>query len=266
MFSNHKLREFLDSQYTLFNTQDALNPDKPDPLLIVHRFKNHECLAEIALFCALLSYGNAKQIVKFLSKFDFKSLQRNQPISLDTRLFYRFQSAQDIAYLLEILRICAHKGGVKKVFVHGYSNINFTPFRILNGIYHSMYYLWQIAHKIGVHKSTGLKFALGEIPSRFKPKGQSALKRWNLFARWLVRKDNIDLGLWSEIDSSDLLIPLDTHSFQISKALGLLERNIADLQSVLELSENLKVFDSQDPIKYDFALYRIGQLGLLEGR
>ena len=129
-----------------------------------------------------------------------------------------------------------------------------------------MYYLWQIAHKIGVHKSTGLKFALGEIPSRFKPKGQSALKRWNLFARWLVRKDNIDLGLWSEIDSSDLLIPLDTHSFQISKALGLLERNTADLQAVLELSESLKVFDSQDPIKYDFALYRIGQLGLLEGR
>jgi uncharacterized protein (TIGR02757 family) len=78
----------------------------------------------------------------------------------------------------------------------------------------------------------------------------------------MVRSDEIDLGLWSGVDRSNLLIPLDTHTFNVSKKLGLLKRKSYDLKAVLELTDTLKSFDKSDPIKYDFALYRIGQEGI----
>jgi len=83
-----------------------------------------------------------------------------------------------------------------------------------------------------------------------------------MYLRWMVRSDSIDLGLWSGVDKGDLLMPLDTHTFKVSLKLGLLKRKTYDLKAVIELTESLKRFDSTDPIKYDFALYRIGQEGL----
>jgi uncharacterized protein (TIGR02757 family) len=75
----------------------------------------------------------------------------------------------------------------------------------------------------------------------------------------MVREDSIDLGLWKGVKKSDLLMPLDTHTFAVSRNLGLLNRKTYDLKAVLELTEKLKTFDKDDPIKYDFALYRLGQ-------
>ena len=83
-----------------------------------------------------------------------------------------------------------------------------------------------------------------------------------MFLRWVVRKDCLDLGLWESVKTQDLLLPLDTHTFRISKNLGLLKRKTYDFKAVLEVSAMLRKFDRNDPIKYDFALYRIGQLGL----
>ena len=82
--------------------------------------------------------------------------------------------------------------------------------------------------------------------------------------RWVVRKDCLDLGLWESVKCKDLLLPLDTHTFRITRKLGLLKRKTYDFKAVLEITEKLKEFDAKDPIKYDFALYRIGQLGLIE--
>ncbi len=80
-----------------------------------------------------------------------------------------------------------------------------------------------------------------------------------MYLRWMVRKDELDLGLFTKIHTKDLLIPLDTHTHKISLTLGLLKRKIYDYKSVLELTQNLKKLDANDPIKYDFALYRLGQ-------
>ena len=96
-----------------------------------------------------------------------------------------------------------------------------------------------------------------------KTKGVGALKRWMMFLRWMVRKDNIDMGLWSSKYKKDLILPLDTHTFKVSKKLGLLQRKTYDLQAAIEITEVLKGFDTKDPMKYDFALYRIGQEKLL---
>ena len=80
-----------------------------------------------------------------------------------------------------------------------------------------------------------------------------------MYLRWMVRHDELDMGLWSKIDKKDLLMPLDTHTFKVSQKLGLLSRKTYDMKATLELTERLKGFDLTDPIKYDFALYRLGQ-------
>ena len=108
--------------------------------------------------------------------------------------------------------------------------------------------------------SKGLQFLVGAPIDIANP--TSPPKRYNLFLRWVVRKDCLDLGLWESVKAKDLLLPLDTHTFRISKQLGLLKRKTYDFKAVLEVSNRLRKLDSNDPIKYDFALYRIGQLGL----
>jgi len=80
-----------------------------------------------------------------------------------------------------------------------------------------------------------------------------------MYLRWMVRKDNLDLGLWSKIDKKDLLLPLDTHTFKVSERLGLLKRKTYDMKAAIEITNRLRQFDKEDPIKYDFALYRLGQ-------
>ena len=105
--------------------------------------------------------------------------------------------------------------------------------------------------------TSGLEFLIG------KPQSNSPLKRWNMFLRWMVRKDSVDLGMWEGIRTSDLILPLDTHTFRVCQRLGILKRKSYDLKAALEASEFLRGLNPKDPIKYDFALYRIGQLGLI---
>jgi len=115
--------------------------------------------------------------------------------------------------------------------------------------------------KVYPYQSRGYQFLISK-PFLGK-KEKSPYKRWLMYLRWMVRKDEIDLGLWQNISKADLLMPLDTHTFNVSLKLGLLKRKTYDFKAVLELTEQLKQFDPLDPIKYDFALYRIGQEKLL---
>ena len=84
----------------------------------------------------------------------------------------------------------------------------------------------------------------------------------NMFLRWMVRKDNkgVDFGLWEAIRPSQLLIPLDIHVERVARQLGLLKRPQVDWTAVLELSDQLRGFDPEDPVKYDFALFGMGVL------
>jgi len=112
-------------------------------------------------------------------------------------------------------------------------------------------------YKYSDFQSRGFNFLIGKQTQ--KSKGSGTLKRWMLFIRWMVRKDSIDMGLWGKVRKSDLIIPLDTHTFHVSRKLGLLKRKSYDLHAAIELTQQLKSFDPDDPLKYDFALYRIGQ-------
>lgn len=262
------LQAFLDSHYVLCNTQRNLQT--PDPLIIVRKYAHHPHFAEIALLCALLSYGNAKQIVAFLGKLDFGLLDSHTR-KKRAMPYYRFQSAKDIEALFRIFEVCIERGGIRAVFAHALERTTPTPYRILNAIYHSIATLRSIAKELGI-QSRGVEFALGArlisesgteaVRAPFNPKGKSPLKRWNLFVRWMVRDDAIDFGIWQDmIKPSELIIPLDTHTFKVGQKLGLLQRKSYDLAAALELTDSLRRFCPSDPVRYDFALYRIGQSG-----
>ena len=91
-------------------------------------------------------------------------------------------------------------------------------------------------------------------------KGGAAGKRLNMFLRWMVRKDNkgVDFGIWKKIDQASLYIPLDLHSGNTARRLGLLKRKMNDWKAVEELTDVLRFFDPADPVKYDFALFGLG--------
>ncbi|CAM2814431.1 TIGR02757 family protein [Helicobacter burdigaliensis] len=231
----------LEEQYNLFNQELSTN-SHPDPIMVAKELLNHKKRDKLILFCALFSYGNAKAIVNFLNSCNLKA---QAPSFLKP---YRFQNTEDINNFFNTLL----KVPIYEIFLESYKQEN----SVLYGIEALQNALLKT---LKTPLSEGLKFLIG-IPNSHSP-----LKRWNMFLRWMARSDRLDFGLWREVDKSTLILPLDTHTFKISHKLGLLKRKSYDLKAALEITQNLKRLDPQDPIKYDFALYRIGQLGLLDG-
>ncbi len=82
----------------------------------------------------------------------------------------------------------------------------------------------------------------------------------NMFLRWMVRNDSrgVDFGIWTQINSSQLICPCDIHVGRVARSFGLIKRKQTDWQAALELTDNLKLFDKQDPVKYDYALFGLG--------
>ncbi|MDR1064382.1 MAG: TIGR02757 family protein [Azoarcus sp.] len=217
-----------------------------DPLRIAKPYRDDV----IALVCALFAYGNAKAIEKFLLSLDFSALDGDEE-SIEEKLkgrYYRLQTNRDVTEIFKTFAAFKKQHRMEDVFLKAYR----TRESVLDGLGE----LIRALYDINPYRSRGYEFLLGKIPSQ---NPSSAYKRWNLFLRWMVRDDALDMGLWKRVKKSSLLIPLDTHTFNVSKGLGLLRRKTYDFKAVLELTETLRGFDADDPIKYDFAIYRLGQ-------
>ncbi len=219
-----------------------INEKKLDPIMIAKKHNNEYT----ALIAALFAYGNVKAIIKFLNSLDLANLHSNGG-------YYRFQTSKDVKEFLKTLKLMKEKYSLNKLFLKGYEKNN----NVIDGIREII----TVIYKTNPYTSKGYEFLIGKIPP-YKTKGVSPYKRWNMFLRWMVRNDSLDLGLWKNVKKKDLIIPLDTHTHKVSLKLGLLKRKSYDLQAAVELTEKLKEFDPQDPLKYDFALYRIGQFGI----
>ena len=249
-----ELKALLDKEVCSRNNNCELSYDKPDPLLVAKRYTDESAI----LLCALFAYGKASFIVKFLDTLDFSLLdEREDKIEKElSRHYYRFQNSQDIIASFKAFRRLKQEESLNDIFLQGYKKEN----SVLEGLDT----LIKRIKSINDHRSQGYTFLLSNEFKRDKNKqikhiGNAPYKRWNMFLRWMVRQDELDLGLWKGIETKDLVLPLDTHTFKVSQKLGLLERKTYDLKSALEITEKLKAFDKSDPIKYDFALYRIGQ-------
>jgi uncharacterized protein (TIGR02757 family) len=247
MGSLDKLKTLLDQEVRQRNNAEELCIQRPDPLLVATKYKDEY----IALICALFAYGSAAQIVKFLENLDFSLLEESEKRieqELKNRK-YRFQNSDDVTALFVALRRLKMEASIKEIVKCGYMRRG----EIRDG-------LWELIgalHRLSRRESTGYRFLIGAVPDdsdRCAP-----FKRYMMYFRWMVRKDFLDMGLWEEIDPASLIIPLDTHTQRVSLRLGLLKRKSYDMRAALELTARLREFDPKDPVKYDFALYRLGQ-------
>lgn len=237
-----------------------------DPLLFVHRFKKKEDREIVGLIASSLAYGRVESIKKSIEKvlavmgdepylFTMKFRPARQG-GLFSGFVHRFNRGEDISCLLNFMRqMIEENGSIGKFFAEGYSQkdkniknalISFSE-RALRldsgGIYGKEF-----------PEEAGVKFF---FPT---PADGSPCKRLNLYLRWMVRSDKLDMGLWKGVDPSKLVIPLDTHIARISRNIGLTGRSTPDWKMAEEITEALKEFDPEDPVKYDFALCRLGIL------
>jgi uncharacterized protein (TIGR02757 family) len=248
------LHQRLEYEIELRNNYFELSYDKPDPLLVGRNQINHYAI----LLCALYGYGNAHKIVEFLESLDFDLLNKDES-TIKNKLknhYYRFQKSDDVINSFLLCRRLQNEYDLQDLFYDGYKKEN----NIMDGIDNFINRL----SSFKTNDSYGLNFLFGKPFKRDKKgevltKQNAPYKRYNMFLRWMVRDDNLDLGLWKKIDKKDLILPLDTHTFNVSKKVGLLDSGSYNLDSTIKITNRLKEFDKNDPIKYDFALYRLGQ-------
>ena len=241
------LKQRLDAEVDKRNRAGEVSLHKLDPIFVAHRYHDER----VALICALFAYGNVRSIVAFLDSLDFELLRCSDE-EITKRLsshYYRFQKSEDLIALFIALKRLYDESTLEQLFISAYKQEH----SVLDGLREVITKL----ERLYPHSSRGYSFLLSKVGT--KTKGAGALKRWMMYLRWMVRDDAIDMGLWNGVQRSDLIMPLDTHTFHVSRKLGLLKRKTYDLQAAIELTEALKEFDPQDPLKYDFALYRLGQ-------
>ena len=258
------VKSLLESYYLKYNNHLS----SKDPVWNLKFTKTDKDKEFLAFFISCYAYGNIMQINKHIKKFidlsggnvyDFikefnnkKFLNRETRTTLpgkkytDKTFSYRFNSEKDFADLISSLQIVIKEyGSLKSLFLKQY---NKSDSNILPALDKFTYVLRNL-----VMHSESFNYLLPDVSRN------STCKRLNLFLRWMVRKDFIDTGLWSrEVDKSKLIIPVDTHVYEVSRKLGLMERKSCDIKFAVGLTEKLKAFDPRDPVKYDFALCHIG--------
>ena len=232
----------------------------PDPLQFVYRYSARADMEIAALLAATLAYGRVEQIQKTLENLlgrmgknpyefvrDFGPAKRQKLLDFK----HRFTPGKDIGDLLELLKLVFEKNGsIEKHFLSGYNKTDENIIPALSKFCDSLLNMYTARHKTS--PSRGLKYLLAS------PSAGSASKRLNLFLRWMVRDDDVDLGLWKSIDKAQLIMPIDIHIFRVSKMLGFCRRKNISLKTAVEVTERFAQIEPDDPVKYDFALCRIG--------
>jgi uncharacterized protein (TIGR02757 family) len=247
----NSIKEKLDLEVKNRNHKDELSYERPDPLLVARRVNEPYG----ALLCALYGYGRADSIVRFLDTLPFDVLDSDEDDirSACQNLYYRFQSTEDVIQSFITIRRLKADTDLNELFYKGYDKQG-SVIDALNSIIEKIL-------TCNDYSSQGYRFLFGKPVEKLK--GNAPMKRWMMYLRWMIRDDEIDMGLFEGRAKKDLIIPLDTHTFNVSQKLGLLSRKTYDLQAAYELTCKLREFDINDPVKYDFALYRIGQEKML---
>ncbi len=155
--------------------------------------------------------------------------------------------------MLELLkRIISENGSIEKYFLLGYSRDDENIIPALSGFCNGLLDMYAENHN--GHVTKGLSYLLS------RPAAGSACKRLNLFLRWMVRDDEVDTGLWESVDKARLIVPVDVHMGRLCRVLGFYDRKTVSLLAALEITKSFAEIEPADPVKYDFALSRIGIL------
>ncbi len=246
------LKQKLEYHYKAFDFSQI----EPDPLQFPHLFSDEKDIEVMAFMASVFAYGNVKQIINSLNKILIIADKTPHNFIINYRelnkkyFIHRFYSEGDVHKLFFLLqRVYEEFGLLKNLFLTGYDGNHPNLKSAISSF--SNYFLKKCKEEFG-EINRGIKFMFP------LPEKGSACKRMNLLLRWMVRKDDLDFGLWSEIPASKLVIPVDTHIAKICKQLKLTKRKIVSWKMAEEITENLKMYDADDPVKYDFALCHIG--------
>ncbi len=245
-----ELKSFLDEKVNLYNNPKFI---ETDPIQIPHLFTLKEDIEITAFLVATIAWGNRKSIINNgnrlvemmgSSPYDFvMNFSEEQSESLSNFVHRTFNN-EDLAYFLKSLQnIYKNHGGLETLFSKHAKKDSMQP-----AIHHFKKTFFELPHPSRTQKHIS------------DPLKNSAAKRINMFLRWMVRNDatGVDFGIWKSIDSSQLSCPLDVHSGTVARKLKLLKRKQNDAKALLELDNSLRKLDSQDPVKYDFALFGLG--------
>lgn len=260
-----QINNILEKLYHRYNQRELISPD---PLQFLYRYANPADIEIAAFLASALAYGRVEQIEKSLdnllgrmgdSPYEFvMNFDRSSRRALKD-FKHRFTAGDDISDLLALLKAATSRhGSIERFFAGGYNPDDKNIVPALSKFCNSLLDIYAEGHKGQI--SRGLKYLL------VSPDGGSACKRLNLFLRWMVRDDDVDAGLWKSIDKAKLIVPVDVHMSRLCKILGLYNRKTVSLPAAVEITESFAEIEPADPVKYDFALSRIGIVEDCNGR
>lgn len=243
-----ELREFLDQKADLYNNPNFI---ETDPIQIPHQFSSKKDIEISGFLTATIAWGNRKMIINNANKmmdimgnspYDFVMNYDKSNPQIDVFVHRTFNGIDLNYFLLALRHIYEKHGDLEQVFIPQPQQDLQAKISDFKRIF------FEINHPIRTQKHVS------------DPMKGSAAKRINMFLRWMVRNDNkgVDFGIWSHISPAQLSCPLDVHSGNVARKLGLLTRKQNDAKALKELDANLLKFDPGDPVKYDFALFGLG--------
>lgn len=249
--NSKELKAFLEHKFDEFNTPSYI---ETDPIQVPHLFSQPADIEIAAFLTASIAWGNRQSIIKnarrlvqymdfapseFVLNFQEADLERFAEFKHRT-----FNGTDAVFFLRSLQNIYRHHGGLGAFFESSFRESGSIK-EVLSAFYR-LFFSIPSPERTRKHVANVAK--------------KSAAKRLNMLLRWLVRHDGrgVDFGLWQAIPPSALYIPLDVHSGNVGRKLGLLTRKQNDWQAVEELTEKLRQFDPTDPVKYDYSLFGLG--------
>lgn len=248
--SKRELKEFLDQRVEIYNSPSFI---ALDPISIPHRFTRREDIEIAGFLAATIAWGNRVAILRSAdrmlavmgsSPYEFVMNHRDSDLKGIDGCMHRTFFAEDFIYFIEALKyIYTEMGGMEPVFARYQTEESLQP-----AIHEFRRIFLELPHNARTAR---------HISDPYKG---SAAKKINMFLRWMVRRDDrgVDFGLWKSVSPAVLSCPLDVHSGNVARRLGLLTRKQNDSKAVAELDSRLRAMDGDDPVKYDFALFGLG--------
>ena len=271
MFSARErlLGDRLERLYCAYGPETA----HTDPILFLGRYSRPEDIEAVGWITSAFAYGRVETIQSNVGRIlaalgprpasaidriaDFRAFARDALAGFR----HRFHGADDAAILLFVIaRARAASGSLRAFFEEELRAEDPDTGALLSRVVEKI-------HRLDFRPVAGRRELAPSAPARFffpDPAEGSACKRWNLYLRWMVRRDLLDFGLWPDVGTRRLVIPTDTHIHLVARRLNLTRRKTADWRTAREITDRLARFDPEDPVRYDYALCRIGILGVCQ--
>jgi len=249
------LKEYLNEKAEIYEAPGFI---ENDPIQIPHLFTKKEDIEIAGFLTSVIAWGQRKTIIKNATRlmqwmddspYEFMIGHQAEDLKKFQKFVHRTFNSDDLLYFIyRLSSIYRQERGLEKLFSDQFSQSNGDMKSAIAGFKTSFF---ELEHLPRTQK---------HLPNPLK---NSAAKRFNMFLRWMVRSDNkgVDFGLWKSINPAQLYLPLDVHTGNVARKLGLLKRNQNDWKALEELMGILRKFDPDDPVKYDFALFGMGVSG-----